>query len=65
MDQHELVRSFMEECKTYENNPLMYSWYVHGYFLPWLDYEREAGRLTNGKTQIYNIIFNEIYLGTA
>ena len=37
---HDLVESFMMECKGYENDYKNYSWDVHGYLLPRLDYQR-------------------------
>ena len=42
---HDKVEAFMHKCKRYENDCKNYSWYVHGYWLPWLDYQREAGKL--------------------
>ena len=37
----------MIQCKEYENSVENYSLYVHGYWLPRLEQERKAGRLTN------------------
>ena len=33
-----------------------FSLYVHGYFIPWLEQEREAGRLTKGENFLIEII---------
>ena len=47
----------MLKCKGFENDCKNYSWYVHGYWLPWLDYQREAGKLKQGN-ELEDFIFN-------
>ena len=45
------VKEFMEWCKTFEFGDLgEYSVYVHGYWLPWLAKQRQAGKLKKGKS---------------
>ena len=39
----------MNKCKLYEIAEEKYSLYIHGYFLPWLDQQRKAGKLKSGK----------------
>ena len=45
----ERIESFMAKCKEYEDSPENYSLYIHGFFLVWLDQQRQAGKLTQGK----------------
>ena len=49
---NELTR-YMEECKKYENSNNNYSTYVHGYFLPWLQQQRDAGNIVESKSQSF------------
>ena len=46
------IKIYMEVCQKLENNFEKYSIYVHGYFLPWLAQEREAGNLKKGRLVI-------------
>ena len=39
----------MSKCMAYENDEENYSLYVHGYWLVWLDQQRKAGKLKQGK----------------
>ena len=39
----------MEDCKKFYNNPEKYSLYVHGYFIPWLEEQRQKGLIYDGK----------------
>ena len=40
----------MDSCEKYEHgDPEDYWKYVHGYFLPWLDEQRQKGKLRYGK----------------
>ena len=41
---------YMQECKKYENSNYNYSMYVHGYFIPWLQQQRETGNIVKGKS---------------
>ena len=36
-DMTERIYEYMDKCKAYENDCYKYSFYVHGYFLVWLD----------------------------
>ena len=40
---------YMKENRSKEHE-FNYSLYVHGYFLPWLDWMRNAGQLKKGKS---------------
>lgn len=39
----------MEECKAHERDYNQYTRYIHGYFIPWLQKEREEKRFTEGE----------------
>ena len=39
----------MNQCKQYEEDHDKYSLYIHGFWLVWLDRQREAGVLKHGK----------------
>ena len=44
------LEKYMEDCKAKEDGEIgQYSLYVHGYWLPWLEMEREAGNLVQGR----------------
>ena len=50
LKKEDLKRKFMQECKEHEFGETEdYSKYIHGYFLPWLDDQRAAGKITPGK----------------
>ena len=43
------LNQYMDECKKHENNWRKYSLYVHGYFIPWLQMQRETNSLVEGR----------------
>ena len=43
------ITKYMQECKTYERDFRRYSIYIHGYWLPWLEMQRVAGKIKKGK----------------
>ena len=47
-DKTERIEKYMNKCKTYEEDRYKYSLYVHGYFLVWLDQQREECKLKQG-----------------
>ena len=53
----------MSWCKSLRNDHLQYSYYVHGYFIPWLNEQREKGLLKKGmKFEVHNIFLGKIPL---
>ena len=40
----------MDNCHLREDHPYTYSYYIHGYFLPWLQQLRDAGELHQGES---------------
>ena len=44
-----LKEDLMKECQGYHDSVIFYSNYIHGYFIPWLDQQRAAGKLKQGK----------------
>ena len=48
------VKEYREWCKSQEYEQAgMYSYYVHGWFLVWLDEQRAAGKLRKGKEETF------------
>ena len=45
------LNRYMLQCKQLEDEYEKYSLYVHGYFLPWLQQQREAGSLQQGRSK--------------
>ena len=43
------LKQYQQRYKIYEDDPNYYSMYVHGYFIPWLERQRAAGKLKHGK----------------
>ena len=43
------IRQYTEKCKTYQDNRDKYFFYIHGYWLPWLEQQRRDNRLKQGK----------------
>ena len=39
------LRRYMENCRKLEKDYEQYSWYLHGYFIPWLEEQRAKGDL--------------------
>ena len=39
------AEEYMSECKKYENEAQNYTLYIFGYWLPWLNQQRRAGKL--------------------
>ena len=39
----------MQECKALEDDYMKYSEYIHGFWIPWLEQQRENKRLHSGK----------------
>ena len=53
LNEKDKIEEYMSQCKKFEDDSLEedlqnYSLYVHGYFLIWLDLQREAGKLRQG-----------------
>ena len=42
------IEDYMEKCKAFENITDKYSLYIQGYFLIWLDKQRQLGKLKQG-----------------
>ena len=45
----ERMHQYMQECKMYEDDPYKYSFYVHGYLIPWFEQQFKAGKIKSGK----------------
>ena len=43
------IEQYREYYKSYEDDPYNYCMYVHGYFIPWIEDLRAAGKLKQGK----------------
>ena len=56
------MHQYMQECKTYENDPYEYSLFVHGYLIPWYEQQYKAGKIKNGK---YHRVLFHTCIGTA
>ena len=39
------LTNYMNKCKKYENDVKDYGKYVHGYWMPWLEEQRELGNI--------------------
>ena len=46
---HKEVEEYMDICKSYENDYKMYSLYVHGYWLPYVEQQKAKGLLKEGR----------------
>ena len=49
LDEPDRIELYMAKCKQLENDRKIFTLYIHGYFLPWLDQQRKAGKLKQGK----------------
>ena len=49
LDKPDKIEQYMAKCKEYEDHRGKFSLYIHGYFLPWLDQQRKAGKLKKGR----------------
>ena len=47
------LRDYLEKCQSYENDWVKYSYYVHGYWLPYVQDLVEKGLLVNGKEGLF------------
>ena len=48
-----LAQKYRRECKALERKePLQYSKYILGYWIPWLEKQRAKGKLTQGKSTV-------------
>ena len=47
--QTEKIDEYMNQCKVCELDPYKYNYYVHGYFIPWLEKQKMDGKITWGK----------------
>ena len=43
------LKEYIDLCETFQHDRKKYTYYVHGYFLPWLDKQRADGKLKKGK----------------
>ena len=43
------IEEYRAHYKSYEDDPHDYCMYVHGYFIPWIEDLRAAGKLIQGK----------------
>ena len=54
------LEQYQQECRALEDDDhVKYSLYVYGYFIPWLEQQRDDGKLTYGKLQITNITLKQ------
>ena len=60
----EKVKEYRNECKKLECGSMAdYSYYVHGWFLVWLDEQRAAGKLRQGKLfALFEMTFSDLRL---
>ena len=42
------IHKYLEECREHEDKIQTYSFYVHGFLLPWFQEQREAGKIAIG-----------------
>ena len=54
----DVLEQYRQQCRSHETNPLNYSLYLHGFYLDWLEQQRTAGRLKNGKLSFCNILIS-------
>ena len=47
--QTEKIDEYMNQCKTCELDPYKYNFYVHGYFIPWLEKQKLDGKIKWGR----------------
>ena len=52
MGRHTEIRRYMAKCMTYECNKEKYFFYIHGYWLPWLEKQRAEGKIQKGKFKL-------------
>ena len=50
MGMENALADYSQKCESLESIGEKYSHYVHGYFIPWLQQQREAGLLKKGKS---------------
>ena len=56
------MNEYLKECKACENDYEKFHLYIYGWFLPWLETERKAGKLKYCKCEKSNCLF---YTATA
>ena len=59
LDMTERTDQYMNKCKAYEEDCYKYSFYVHGYFLVWLEQQRKEGKLKQG--MLDHSVINGLY----
>lgn len=45
------MNEYLKECKACEDDYVKFHLYIYGWFLPWLETERKAGKLKNCKCE--------------
>ena len=51
-DAKKLLENYKIYCKQFYDDPNRFSLYLHGWFFPWLQEQRDAGKLVQGETVI-------------
>jgi len=57
------LEAYMSDCKSYENDWTKFSMYIHGYWIPFLQKEKEEGRLKEGTVTFRIFQHDVIYEG--
>ena len=52
LGEKERLDKYTQWCKN-KTNVAEYTFYVHGYFIPWIDEQKEAGLLSEGRYLIF------------
>ena len=60
-------KNYKQECKAHKTgDPMLYSLYVHGSWMPWIEATRAAGKLKEGMSNLsYNLFLNPIGKATV
>ena len=54
-EQNELLGQYTKECQSFIEHPQKFCYYIHGYFVPLIQQQREAGKIKYG---VYPSMFN-------
>ena len=58
-----MAQKFILGCRIYYNGDgSLYSWYIHGFWIPWLEDQRAMGKLKQGKVflEIANLFHHQV-----